>query len=41
MAINNIGSVLNGCITTLVELKNIEDSQIMETFEEIYKEEKI
>ena len=30
MAINNIGSVLNGCVTTLVELKNIEEDRLEE-----------
>ena len=30
MAINNIGSVLNGTITTLVELKDIEEDRLEE-----------
>ena len=37
MAINNIGSVLNGCVTTLVELKNIEEDRLEERRKELRK----
>ena len=35
MATNNIGSVLNGCISTLVELKNIEEDRLEERKKEL------
>ena len=37
MAINNIGSVLNGCIKTVVELKDIEEDRLEERRKELRK----
>ena len=37
MAINNIGSVLNGTITTLIELKNIEEDRLEERRKDLRK----
>ena len=38
MAINNIGSVLNGTITTLIELKNIEEDRLEEEEKDLRKD---